>query len=124
MSRFISYKNAIDYLKEVGVWDEIKYRNWSVMDTINTANQIHNEEQRNKQVSSSLKKRDSSLPPVNQHENGIHKIIVPSENIKQQLLLALEYLSNIKEIDKSYIAISDLLSLKDRANVIEVDNEQ
>lgn len=120
MYKFISYNNAIEYLKEVGVWCDEKNQNWSVMEVINNANDTFKQKQKIQDLKEALIK----VPSLHSRETlKITKLIVPSETIKEQILLALEYLSVIETLHDKYEGFKSLIDLKNNKDLIEVDSE-
>lgn len=50
----------------------------------------------------------------------ISKITVPTEEDKEQLLLACEYIHNLKDIDSDYMMVNMLMHLYEHPDLVEV----
>lgn len=69
-----------------------------------------------------MNKYDHRKKPENQKYISLTKIIVPTEYDKEQLLKALEYIHDLKEINTNYLAVNLLAHLHMRPDLIEVEN--
>lgn len=54
---------------------------------------------------------------------GIHKIIVPSEYDKEQLLLAFKYIHDLRCIDTDYLGVNTLIHIYECPEIIEVNSD-
>ena len=57
----------------------------------------------------------------NQQYVNISRVIVPSQQDKQQLLEALRYISELPNIDKSILAVNTLCQLANHPALIQVN---
>jgi hypothetical protein len=63
---------------------------------------------------------DDTKDPSEQKFLGEIKIVVESDQAKEQLLLALEYIHDLREIDTDFMAVNALVHLYQQPNCIEV----
>ena len=63
---------------------------------------------------------DNRKKPENQKYVTITKIVVPSEQDKQQLLAAFAYIHNLRNIDSDYMAVNTIMHIYERPQLIEV----
>jgi len=63
---------------------------------------------------------DNRKKPENQKYVTISKIIVPTEQDKQQLLAAFEYIHYLSDIDPDYMAVNTIMHIYTRPDLIEI----
>lgn len=69
-----------------------------------------------------LERWDENLLETEQNFVTINSIVVPTEYDKQQLLLAFEYLHNLREVDTDYHAVNTIAHIYTNPDLIEVSN--
>ena len=117
MHKFISYKDAVSYLVEQGVWDTIKYNNLSTTEVVDLATKTNAKVNRNKILLETMSQADKKAKST----VTITGITVSSEFDKQQLLAAFEYIQGLKDVDTSYNALKAIASVYENPNLIEIE---
>ena len=70
-----------------------------------------------------LYKYDENKPTAEQKFVSISKIVVPTEDDKQQLLAAFRYIHDLGEVDTDIMAVNTLAHMYLREDLIEVEHE-